>query len=82
MRGIAINDHRPASADVALTVASATVLGVTVGVLLAEMVVGVVVGGGYRSGVPLRAALDHRPEMIDCADQAVRNSSYYSGCRR
>ncbi len=45
-RGSAINGPRPAPADVALAVASATVLGVTVGVLLAEVVAGVVVGAG------------------------------------
>ncbi|WP_156888965.1 hypothetical protein [Rhodococcus sp. BH4] len=45
-RGSAINGPRPAPADVALAVASATVLGVTVGVLLAEVVTGVVVGAG------------------------------------
>ncbi len=45
--GCAINGPRPAPADVALAVASATVLGVTVGgVLLAEVVAGVVVGAG------------------------------------
>lgn len=45
-RGCAINGPRPAPADVALAVASAAVLGVTVWVLLAEVVAGVVVGAG------------------------------------
>lgn len=42
-RGFAINGPRPVSADVALAVTAASVLGVTVGVLLAEVVAGVAV---------------------------------------
>ncbi|WP_075835750.1 MULTISPECIES: hypothetical protein [unclassified Rhodococcus (in: high G+C Gram-positive bacteria)] len=45
-KGSAINSPRPASADVALALAAATVLGITVGVLLADMVAGVSVGAG------------------------------------
>ena len=45
-RGSAINGPRPVSADVALAVAAASVLGVTVGVLLADAVAGVAVGAG------------------------------------
>ena len=44
--GSAINGPRPASADVALAVTVATVLGVTVGFLLGEVVAGVAVAGG------------------------------------
>ncbi|KAB2581514.1 hypothetical protein BS297_30395 [Rhodococcus erythropolis] len=45
-RGSAINGPRPASADVVLAVTAATVLGVTVGALLADVVAGVAVGAG------------------------------------
>ncbi|WP_030002980.1 hypothetical protein [Rhodococcus erythropolis] len=45
-RGSAINGPRPASADVALAIAAATVLGATVGVLLADVMAGVAVGAG------------------------------------
>ncbi|MFF1555770.1 hypothetical protein ACFVX3_32640 [Rhodococcus erythropolis] len=45
-RGSAINGPRPASADVVLAVSAATVLGVTVGVLLADAVAGIAVGAG------------------------------------
>ncbi|MBT2272706.1 hypothetical protein [Rhodococcus qingshengii] len=45
-RSSAIIGPRPASADVALAVAAATVLGVTVGVLLSNVVGGVAVGAG------------------------------------
>ncbi|MBT2270659.1 hypothetical protein [Rhodococcus qingshengii] len=45
-RGSAINGPRPASADTALAVTAATILGVTVGVLLANVVAGVAVGAG------------------------------------
>ena len=54
-RGSAINGPRPASADVVLAVAVATVLGVTVGVLLADVVAGVAVGAG--TAVVFRFAL-------------------------
>ncbi|MGH3893459.1 MAG: hypothetical protein ACRDTW_18025 [Rhodococcus qingshengii] len=63
------NGPRPASADVALAVAAATVLGVTVGVLLGDVVAGVAVGSLYRGGVPLRVADDHHPKMTCCAGQ-------------
>jgi uncharacterized protein involved in exopolysaccharide biosynthesis len=45
-RGSAITSPRPASPDVALAIVAATVLGVTVGVLLADVVVGIAVGAG------------------------------------
>ena len=45
-RSSAINGPRPASADVALALAAATVLGVTVGVLLADVMAGIAVGAG------------------------------------
>lgn len=45
-KGCAIISPRPASADAALAIAAATVLGVTVGVLLADAVAGVAVGAG------------------------------------
>lgn len=45
-RGSAINGPRLASADVVLAIAAATVLGVTVGVLLADAVTGLAVGAG------------------------------------
>ncbi|MCD2135952.1 hypothetical protein LQ424_29455 [Rhodococcus qingshengii] len=45
-RGSAINGPRSASADAALAVTAATVLGITVGVLLADVVAGVAVGAG------------------------------------
>ncbi|ORI21810.1 hypothetical protein BH686_04235 [Rhodococcus erythropolis] len=44
--GSAINGPRPASADVALAGTAATILGITVGVLLADVVAGVAVGAG------------------------------------
>jgi len=45
-RGSAITSPRPASADVALAIAAATVLGTTVGVLLADVMAGIAVGAG------------------------------------
>jgi len=45
-RGSAINGPRPASADVALAIAAATVLGAIVVVLVADLMAGVAVGAG------------------------------------
>ena len=45
-RGLAITSPRPAPTDVALAIAAAAVLGVTVGVLLADAIAGLAVGAG------------------------------------
>ncbi|MBT2270211.1 hypothetical protein [Rhodococcus qingshengii] len=45
-RGPPIISPRPAPTDVALAIAAAAVLGVTVGVLLADAIAGVAVGAG------------------------------------
>lgn len=45
-RGSAITSPRPAPADVALAIVAATVLGATVGVLLADVMAGVAIGAG------------------------------------